>query len=130
MELIRIAIAEDNSVIRNVLQKYLNEQLNIVVVNAAENGQILLENLYVQGADLVILDVNMPVMDGFETIKQLKNNFPELKVIVFSSDLNKNVITYFEQYDVSHFLPKESRLSQITETILEVGQLQIVQCVA
>lgn len=120
MESIKIAIAEDNEIIRNILLNNFEQQEKIQVVIAAENGKILLDNLYKTDVDVVLLDVNMPIMNGYETMCRLHILFPEIKVILYSSEITAMIIDYFEKLGVGKFLLKESDINLIVEAICEV----------
>lgn len=120
MDSIKVAIAEDNDLLRNVLVQNFRMYDEIQIVIAAENGKILVDNLYKIDADIVLLDINMPVMDGYETIQQLQTFFPELKVIMYSTDTRSIVIDYFIGLGAYKFLSKSSNMDQIVESICEV----------
>lgn len=117
---IKIAIVEDNQIIRNILLRNFEEHKEVEVVIAAENGKFLLDDLTNFDAEIVLLDVNMPVMDGYETMVRLHILFPEIKVIMFSSDLTTKVIDYFKNLGALKFLPKETSMNKIIDAITEV----------
>jgi DNA-binding NarL/FixJ family response regulator len=125
MESIKIAIAEDNDVIRNLLLQNFEQQEKVKVVLAAENGKFLLDMLCNTDVEIVLLDVNMPVMDGYETMVRLHILFPEIKVIMFSTDLTKTVIDYFKDLGAFKFLSKESSVNKIIDSICEVHEINL-----
>lgn len=122
MQSIKLAIAEDNSVIRNVLLQNFDMSDKVKVVIAAENGKSLLENLLKTQADIILLDINMPIMDGYETIVNLQESFPNIKVIMYSSETPSIVINYFISLGAYKFLAKNSTIDQIIDAICEVHQ--------
>jgi two-component system invasion response regulator UvrY len=83
---IRIAIAEDVSILRKGLCRILSSDTDCRIEIEAENGRDLIERLrsFDGQIDVCLLDVNMPEMDGHATIKVLKKEWPELKVLVLS----------------------------------------------
>ena len=81
---IRIAIAEDQSIFRNGLTKLLNDIQGFEVVLAVENGQLLIDALHTNSVDLALIDFRMPVKNGIEATKEIRERFPELKVLLLS----------------------------------------------
>jgi two-component system chemotaxis response regulator CheB len=85
MAKIRVLVVDDSLVIRRVVSEVLNEDEEIEVAGIAANGIIALAKLNHLAPDLVILDIEMPEMDGLETLRQLRQSHPLLPVIMFSS---------------------------------------------
>ncbi|OKL38602.1 response regulator transcription factor [Pontibacter flavimaris] len=81
---IRTIITDDHRIVREGLRSLLERDGEIEVVGEAGNGQDLLQLLTYTAADVVLLDVSMPVMDGFETLQHLKKQYPDLNVIVLT----------------------------------------------
>lgn len=128
MKSIKIAIAEDNSVIRNVLLRNLDQNDKVKVVIAAENGRFLLDSLNNIQADIILLDINMPIMDGYETIVNLQTYFPDVKVIMYSSEEPSIVVNYFASLGAYKFLAKNSTIDEIIDAICEVHQNTSIAC--
>lgn len=82
--MIRIIIVDDHPIFIDGLSNLLKYESDIVVVGAAQNGKELLEILRNVEADIVLLDINMPVMDGIEAAKIIYNDFPKVKVIMLT----------------------------------------------
>ena len=78
-------MVDDSVVIRRTLTKVLNEDPEIEVVGAAADGRIALDCLTQLTPDVVLLDIEMPNMNGFETLQALRKDRPSLPVIMFSS---------------------------------------------
>lgn len=105
---VKIAIAEDHEVLRNAMVSLLesNDKINIKVEIIAPNGFELLRALEEKTVELIILDLRMPVMDGFETLEVLKRLYPGLKIIVCSSmtdDFTRNKVALLGAHG---FVPK------------------------
>jgi two-component system, chemotaxis family, protein-glutamate methylesterase/glutaminase len=81
----RILIVDDSVVIRRVLTEELSAEAQFEVAGTAPNGKIALAKLTQINPDIVILDVEMPEMDGLETLPPLRKLFPRMPVIMFSS---------------------------------------------
>ena len=82
---IRILVVDDSVVIRKLLADTLSADAALEVVGVASDGQIALSKVALLKPDLVTLDVEMPVMDGLETLVGLRKLYPKLPVIMFST---------------------------------------------
>lgn len=85
MSPIRVLVVDDSVVVRRLVSDALAESPGIEVVGVASNGKLALERMEQLKPDLVTLDVEMPVMDGLETLKALRERWPRLPVIMFST---------------------------------------------
>lgn len=84
MEKHKIIIVDDHQLFRNGLKFILNEISNIQVVGEASNGQEFLDLLEYEIPDLVLMDINMPVMNGVTAAKIALKNHPDLNILVLS----------------------------------------------
>ncbi|MCC9000120.1 MAG: chemotaxis response regulator protein-glutamate methylesterase [Candidatus Contendobacter sp.] len=82
---IRILLVDDSAVIRRLLTDTLSSDPSLEIADTAANGRIALTKLPTVKPDLVILDVEMPEMDGLETLTEIRKRQPRLPVIMFSS---------------------------------------------
>lgn len=85
MKKIRVLLVDDAVVIRRMLTDVLSSDLAIEVAGTAPNGRIGLTRIAQLNPDLVIMDIEMPEMDGLETLKELRKSHPRLPVIMFST---------------------------------------------
>lgn len=83
--MIRVLIVDDSVVVRRMLSDALAGDARVSVVGTAPNGAIALQKLAQVSPDVVILDVEMPDMDGIETVRRLRVDYPRLPVIMCSS---------------------------------------------
>ena len=82
---VRVSIVDDSAVIRGLLTRALSQDSEIEVVGTAMHGESALSWLRNNSADVVVLDVEMPVMDGLETMRQIQQHHPRIRVIMASS---------------------------------------------
>ncbi|HET9140535.1 chemotaxis response regulator protein-glutamate methylesterase [Actinophytocola sp.] len=83
--MISVLVVDDSAVIRRLVTDVLSSDPGIQVVGTAANGKIALEKIERLNPDLITLDVEMPVLDGVSTVRQLRRTRPKLPVIMFST---------------------------------------------
>lgn len=81
---IHVLIVDDSIIVRRLLDKALSVDQTIQIVGAVPNGRLALQKLQQVHVDLVLLDIEMPEMNGLETLIQIRKMFPKLPVIMFS----------------------------------------------
>ncbi len=81
---IKIIIADDHSVLRAGLKLLLNNEGDFVVIAEAANGEEVLDLLRSIAADVLIIDLSMPVMGGLECIKEIKSRGHDIKILVLT----------------------------------------------
>lgn len=82
--MIRIIIADDHQMFIDGLKALLKTQKQFAITGEALNGKQLLQVLNTQDADIILMDVNMPEMDGAEATRQIKQQYPHTKVIMLT----------------------------------------------
>ena len=85
MRRIRVLVVDDSVVVRRLVAEALSADPSLEVVGAAANGRIALARIPQLNPDLMTLDVEMPDMDGLETLRELRKTYPRLPVIMFST---------------------------------------------
>lgn len=120
MEKIRIIIADDHQLFRNGLKILLDGFPEFEVTGEASNGSDFLEIIKNTDADIALMDINMPEMDGIEATKRGLKNCPELKIIALSMYGEEEY--YYKMVDAGAkgFLLKDSDISEVRDAILTV----------
>ena len=86
----RVLVVDDSAVIRGFISRWLEEDDNISVVGTASNGQMALNSVVSSDAEVVLLDIEMPVMDGLTALPLLKKAVPDLQILMASSLTKRN----------------------------------------
>lgn len=117
---IRLIVAEDQELMRKSLIALLSDFSEFQVIGEAPNGRELVRLLKVNRPDIVLLDVEMPVMNGYETIEIMSLRFPEVKVIVLSMHSDDGTIVDFMTRGARAYLPKGCDVELLVDSIKTV----------
>ena len=85
MRRIRVLIVDDAATMRRLIAEALSADLGLEIAGTAPNGRLALDRIAAHAPDVVILDLEMPVMDGLQTLAELRKTHPRLPVIIFSA---------------------------------------------
>jgi len=86
----RVMVVDDSAIIRGFLCRYLTEDPEIEVVTTANNGAVALNQLKLNDIEVVVLDIEMPVMDGMTALPKMIDLVPDLSVVMASTLTRKN----------------------------------------
>ena len=121
---IKIALTEDHRGLRQTLAKMLNDEEGIEVIFEANNGRELLDNLEKEMVDVVILDLEMPVMDGREALHIIRKKYDDkIKIIIFSSHYGEGYIRKFMLAGANAYLAKEVEYFTLVTAIKSVHEV-------
>lgn len=82
--MINVLIADDQNFVRKTIESYLEPELDLNVIGFAENGEVAIAQVAKLKPDIVLMDIEMPVMDGFAATKIIAQKFADTKVIMLS----------------------------------------------
>lgn len=126
MKNLRIAIVDDHTLFTGALSEMISQLGNYEVILRAENGKDFITKLSStpESPHIILLDLSMPVMDGFETLAWIKSNMPEIKVLVLSMNDDEQSIINCLKLGASGYLLKNTSpvtLKNAMETIMNKG---------
>jgi len=121
MEQINIAIVDDHQLFREGFSALLTSKPEFNICFTAENGIICLHRMEdSKMPDLIFLDLDMPEMDGIETMKALQKNYPDVKVIILSMHQDTSLILHLIEIGANSYILKNSSIQEISTAVTEV----------
>lgn len=120
MAIISYIIADDHKIFRQGLKMALMDDHKLKCIGEAGNGLELLNIIKTKTPDVVLLDLKMPEMDGVETLKVLKEQNPELKVIVLTMFDDEHFILHMMETGANGYLLKNADPAEIKNAIHSV----------
>jgi len=118
-----VALVDDHALLRSGLAGVINSFGDYKVVFEADNGKHFIEQLKKnENPDVVLMDITMPEMDGFETTKWIKNNAPDIKVLVLSMMDDDNSIIKMLQNGAKGYILKDSKPDVLRTALREVSE--------
>lgn len=117
MSKVKVLLVDDLSILRLGIVSMFEDHPSIEIVGEASNGKEALEVLQHETVDVVIMDIDMPVMDGIEATALVKNRFPSVKVLIYSSEDDYEVIIEAVKAGVEGYLLKTEQMQDIERAI-------------
>jgi two-component system invasion response regulator UvrY len=122
--MISVALADDHLVTRTGIKTILQLHRYIRVDVEASNGIELLDRLSrcITLPDIAIVDINMPLMNGFETVKELQRMYPSIRIIAFSLIYEEDAVINMITLGASGYIAKSADPSLLTEAVFAVHE--------
>jgi two-component system invasion response regulator UvrY len=118
--MIKILIADDHSVVRRGIKQILSEESDIQVLGEASNSDEILEQLYTNEWDVLILDLTMPGKSGLDSLIEIKQRKPELKVLILSMHPEEEIAVRALKTGASGYLNKDSMPGELIRAIRKI----------
>lgn len=120
---IKVALVDDHQLFRKGLTAILNANPKLVIVLEADNGHSLLEQLDdAPKPDVFVLDLEMPVMDGMQTLTALRKRDPEAKVVLLTMHTDERFVVHFMESGANSYLLKSTSPQEVEEAIVKVHE--------
>lgn len=117
---IKVLLVDDHKIVRDGIKLMLEPQPGIDVVAEAENGIKVLELLKETAVDVIVMDINMPEMNGITTTMQVKEKYSEIKVLALTMSSDDSHIRQMVQAGASGYIMKSAGRDELTRAIHEV----------
>jgi len=114
---IKVAIADDHALFRAGVKTALSVKKDVELIAEADNGMQLLNLLKHIEPDVILLDIQMPIMDGIQTLPEIRKIRPEAKVIILSMHNDHSMISKLMEIGANSYLTKNSDSETIYEAI-------------
>ena len=113
----KILVIDDHQLYREGIKKILEFEKSFEVVGEGSDGDQVIELVRNHKPDVVIMDINMPNMNGVEATRQLVRTFPDTKVIILSIHDDENYVTHALKTGASGYLLKEMDVDALIEAV-------------
>jgi DNA-binding NarL/FixJ family response regulator len=115
--MIRLTIADDHPVIIDGIKTILDQQEEIVLLDTVHDGNSLIESIQKEAPDIILMDINMPGMNGIEATSKIRKEYPEVRVLAFSQYKEKRFVKQILKSGASGYLLKNSAGNELVKAI-------------
>lgn len=120
--MIKLLIADDQELIRQSLQIILGAEPGLSVLDAVENGKEVIRAIRKEKPDVILMDIRMPEMDGVVCTQIIKENYPDIKIIILTTFDDDEYVFNALKYGASGYLLKGIQTKQLVDAIRKVHQ--------
>jgi DNA-binding NarL/FixJ family response regulator len=121
IERIKILLADDHQLILDGINLLVKDAPDIDVVDEANHGEEVLDVLSRRKIDVVLMDVNMPVMDGITTTREIKENYPDVRVLALTMVNEGPIITKMLDAGAAGYILKNTNKDELLSAIRKVA---------
>lgn len=122
MKTYSVVVVDDHILLSQAIGGLVNDFANFDTLYVCKNGSELLKRLKTPKniPDLVLMDINMPILNGIETTEYLKDHFPEIKVLALSIEEDENTIIKMLRAGAKGYLMKDTKKAILEKALLQV----------
>lgn len=118
---IKVIVADDHTILADGIENMLNKKGAFEVVAKATNGEEVIKLLKMHRIDVVIMDINMPVMDGLEATRVVKEHFPEVKVLIMSMHDKEGYIQNALEAGADGYILKNTSQDEMERALIRIS---------
>lgn len=122
MNPIRVILAEDHTIVRKGLRALLESAMDIEVVAEAADGRMALDLVADMRPDVVVMDITMPLLNGLEATRQLKQQYPDLKIVILTMHSDEEYVFQSLRAGVDGYLIKQTAPNELVKAIRAAHQ--------
>jgi DNA-binding NarL/FixJ family response regulator len=119
---IRVILAEDHTIVRKGLRALLESAMDIEVVAEAADGRMALDLVADMRPDVVVMDITMPLLNGLEATRQLKQQYPDLKIVILTMHSDEEYVFQSLRAGVDGYLIKQTAPNELVKAIRAAHQ--------
>lgn len=116
----KLILVDDNAIFRDNLKMYLEIELNHKVIAEAESGEEFLKLKNIVTADVILMDLNMGKLDGLQTTKTILEEYPHLKIIAVTFDIQNSFLRKIIETGFKGFVNKTDIFNKLKPTLHSV----------
>ncbi len=120
MHKIRILLADDHTILREGIRSILESEADLQVIGEAEDGHAVLKMVSDLKPDVVLMDIAMPLLNGLEATRQIKRQYPKVKVLVLSMHENEEYIRQVLACGAMGYILKDAAARDLIQAIRAV----------
>lgn len=118
--MIKVLVADDQELIRHSLKFVLEGKVDIEVTDAVENGREVIQSVRKIRPDVILMDVRMPEMDGVKCTQIIKENYPEIKIIILTTFDDDEYVYNAIKHGASGYLLKGIKMNEVVQAVYTV----------
>ncbi|MEM9895254.1 MAG: response regulator transcription factor [Bacteroidota bacterium] len=117
---IKLIIVDDHEMVLQGLNALLGNQPGIEVLDVFLNGNDAAEAIDRLNPDIVLTDINMPIINGFETAQLIRKKKPEMKIIMLSMENKEGYVKKAKEENISAYVTKDAPINELIAVIKKV----------
>ena len=117
---IKVLLVEDHSIVREGLQVLFADEQDLRIIGEASNGAEAIDFVRANKPDLVLMDINMPVMNGIECTREIKRLYPDIKIVVLSMHDQESYLVDMLNSGAEGFVIKNTKKAELVFAIKKV----------
>jgi DNA-binding NarL/FixJ family response regulator len=121
---IRVLVVDDHPAVRTAVTELLSDENDLTVVGECEDGSQVVDAVSRLRPDVVLMDISMPVLDGFAATKQLRKKRPDLPVLMLTGSNSRGDVDKARTSGAAGYVTKDRIAGELIDAIIEVVERQ------
>jgi len=117
---VHVIIADDHKLFADGVEQIISAMPGFEVVASVDNGKVLMQTLNRVSPDIILLDINMPLLDGLESAALIKKKQPGIKLVFISMHYDAAIKTFIQKNDINGFVNKNISAKELKDTLHKI----------
>jgi len=117
---VNVIIADDHKLFADGVEQIISSMPGFEVIAAVDNGKLLMQTLNRLSPDIILLDINMPLLDGLETAALIKKKQPGIKIVFISMHYDAAIKTFINKNGINGFVNKNISAKELKDTLHKI----------
>ncbi len=126
MTIIRILLADDHTIVREGIRSLLEDEEDMTVVGEANDGHSAIRLTHQLNPDVILMDIAMPLLNGLEATRRIKEDFPKVKVLILTMHENEEYIRQVLASGAMGYILKDAAAHDLLGAIRTVNQGEMI----